>query len=240
MKMQTKTFNVYNHDNQAVQDAYAMLTANIHLIDEKSKFKSIVLTSCKPGVGKTTIAISLALSMATAGWRVLLIDADMRKPSESKRLNNESLLGFSDCLSHERDISEVLCKTNVSNLTYVSCGRNTSNPISLLCSIRFKEFMNNVRNDFDFIIFDTPSLSSVADASLIAAKADSTLIVVKMGETKITTLKPAIDQLEKVNSNILGVVLSKVKKREYRKHFEAFDYFKDSRKFMNLKYKKTK
>lgn len=238
--MQTKTFNVYTHQNTAVQDAYAMLSANIQLSESEKRLKSIVLTSCKPRVGKTTIAISLAFSLAESGWKTLLVDADLRKPAEAKRLNAETIFGLSDFLSNEMNFEDVLCNTNIPNLNYIACGENIKNPIGLFCSAAFDSFMKKAVENFDFVIFDTPSLSSVVDSSLVAAKSDATLLVVKMGETTLNSLKPAIDQLEKVNANLLGAVLNKVKKNNYKKYFEAFDYFNNKSKFIKLSKKHKK
>ncbi|TYP69134.1 CpsD/CapB family tyrosine-protein kinase [Paenibacillus methanolicus] len=231
--MQTKTFNVYNEENKAVQDAYAMLTANIHLSGPESHYKSLALTSCKPSVGKTSIAISLAITMAGSGWKVLLVDGDMRKPVGGKRLGDNTLLGLSDYLAGQADLLDVLCNTNINNLTYLYGGENRQNPIGLLCSTRFEELNAWAREQYDFVIYDTPALSSVVDASLIAARVDATLLVVEIGQTSMDSLKPAKEQLEKVNANIMGVVLNKVKKNAYKKYFGAFDYFFDGSKFVN-------
>jgi protein-tyrosine kinase len=230
--MQTKTFNVYNEENKAVQDAYAMLTANIHLNGNQHKIKTLVLTSCKPRVGKTSIAISLAMTMAGSGWKVLLVDGDLRRPSAGKLLSGDSLLGLSDYLTGETELSEALCKTNINNLTFLHSGGNRQNPIGLLCSPRFEEMNVVTRSEYDFVIYDTPALSSVVDASLFASKADATLLVVELGQTSIDSLKPAKEQLEKVNANIMGVILNKVKKNDYKKFFGAFDYFMDGQKFI--------
>lgn len=225
MIMKTKTFNMYSHENQAVQDAYAMLAANINLNSSERKIKSIVMTSCKPRVGKTSLAINLAIMMAQSGWKVLLVDADLRKPSNSKRLNDEELGGLSEYLAGESKLFDVTYQTSVHNLSYISCGGNYQNPIGLLCSANFDEMMDKVRNEYDFIIFDTPSLATVADASFVAAKVDTSILVVEMGQTNLETLKKAKEQLEKVNADILGVVLNKVNKSEYVNYFEAYDYF---------------
>lgn len=230
--MQTKTFNVYNQENRAVQDAYAMLTANIHLSGINKQYRSLAITSCKPKVGKTSIAITLAITMAGSGWKVLLVDGDLRRPTAGKRLGGDSLLGLSDYLSGDHDLQEVLCQTNITNLTFLHSGEDQRNPIGLLCNTRFEELNRIAKEDYDFVIFDTPSLSSVVDASLIAAKVDATLLVVEIGETSINSLRPAKQQLEKVNATILGVVLNKVKKNDYKKFFGAFDYFMDGKKFL--------
>ena len=228
--MQRKTFNVYDNANKAVQDAYAMLTANIHICSD-NKLKTFVLTSCNPEEGKTSMAISLAISMANSGWKVLLVDADMRKPSDAKRLNSGAQLGLADYLSGEVELKEALCETNIPNLTYLPSGKENPNPIGLLCSTRFEELREKVQNDYQFVLFDTPALTSVIDGALVASKADGTVLVVKMGATTLTTLNRVKQQLEKLNANIIGVVLNKVKKRDYKQYYESYNYFFNPSRF---------
>lgn len=229
--MPLKTFNVYDNQNKAVQDAYDMLTANIHILNNKQKFKTFALTSCNPQEGKTSLVISLAISMAHAGWKVLLVDADMRKPPAAKRLNQDSLIGLSDYLAGETELLDVVNKTNIPNLTYFSCGSDNKNPIELLCSIRFEQLLEKTQTKYDFILFDTPALGTVVDATVIASKVDATLLVVKPGYTTLTSLKRVKDQLEKSDAKILGIVLNKVKKRDYKRYLSAYNYFLDKKRF---------
>lgn len=235
--MQMKKFNVYDNENQAVQDAYAMLTANIHISNNQKMPRTYGLTSCNPEEGKTSIAISLAITMAHLGWKVLLIDADMRKPSAAKRLNEGSQLGLSDYLAEKVELQDAFSETNVTNLTYLSCGNDHANPIGLLCSPRFEELVKKVRSDYDIVLFDTPALSSVVDGAIVASKVDTNLLVVKMGRTTLTSLKRVKEQLEKLNAEILGVVLNKVKKRDYKMYFKSYNYFFNSKRFLRHKKK---
>ena len=233
--MQTKTFNVYDKENQAVQDAYAMLTANIHISNDQKTLRTFVITSCNPEEGKTSLAISLAITMAKSGWKVLLVDADMRKPTAAKRMNQGSLFGLSDYLMGDVELIDALCETNITNFTYFSCGNDHPNPIGLLCSTHFEILMGNVREEYDIVLFDTPALASVVDGAIVASKVDATLLVVKMGLTTLTSLKRVKEQLENLNANILGVVLNKVKKRDYKRYFGSYNYFFNSQRFLNNK-----
>ncbi|KGK91425.1 capsular biosynthesis protein [Desulfosporosinus sp. HMP52] len=231
--MQSKLFYVYDIENQAVQEAYAMLTANLSIGSPNKVFKTFVLTSCNPNEGKTSIAISLAISVAQAGWKVLLVDADMRKPTGAKRMNQGTFFGLSDYLLGNVDLSDALCETNVANFTYLSCGNGHPNPMALLCSNNFEILISNVKSEYDMVLFDTPALTSVVDGALVAAKADGTLLVVKTGATTLISLKRVKEQIERLNANILGVVLNRVKKRDYKSYFKAYNYFYNSERFLN-------
>lgn len=237
--MQMKTFNVYDNDNQAVQDAYAMLTANIHISNDQNMLRTFSLTSCNPEEGKTSIAINLAITMAQSGWKVLLVDADMRKPTAAKRLNKKSQLGLSDYLAEDVELNDTLSETNITNFIYCSCGNDHRNPIGLLCSVRFEELLDKVKNDYDIVLFDTPALTTVVDGAIVSSKVDATLLVVKMGVTTLTSLKRVKEQLEKLNANILGVILNKVKKRDYKIYFGSYNYFFDSQRFLKKKKDKS-
>lgn len=227
-----KTFNVYNNDNQAVRDAYEMLAANIHINNSQKSLKTIVLTSCNPLEGKTSLAIGLSVAMANSGWKVLLVDADMRKPAAAKRLNKDTKLGLSDYLAKNIELHEVINDTNISRFNYLSCGRDTLNPVGLISSARFEELMEIAPQEYDFVLFDTPALTSVSDGALVASKASASLLVVKMGSTKLPNLKRVKEQLENLNASILGVVLNYVKKKDYKEHLGSYDYFFNSDRFL--------
>ncbi|MDJ0304958.1 CpsD/CapB family tyrosine-protein kinase [Dehalobacter sp.] len=237
--MQIKNFNVYHHQNKAVQDAYEMLTVNIHINNSQDRLKTFALTSCLPEEGKTSLAISLAISIAHSGWKVLLIDADMRKPTAAKRLNDQSQHGLSNYLTGKVDLNDVICGTNISNLHYCSCGSDHTNPVELLCSNRFQEIINKTQSMYDFVIFDTPSLESVIDAGIIASKVNAALLVVKMGSTSLRSIARAKDQLESLNAKILGIVLNRVKRRDYKRYVSSYNYFFNPKRFLKRKPKRT-
>lgn len=237
--MQLKTFNVYDNQSKAVQDAYDMLTARIHINNSNTKLKTFVLTSCNPEEGKTSLAISLSISMAHSGWKVLLVDADMRKPTAAKRLNKGSQLGLSDYLSGKIEFNESISETNITNLTYLSCGSDYINPVELLCSLRFQELLNKAQSRYDFVLFDTPALESVVDGAIVASKTEATLLVVEMGSTSLKSIKRAKEQLEDLNANLIGVVLNKVKKRDYKRYLGSYNYFFNTERFFNKEAKKN-
>lgn len=229
--MQIKNFSIYNEKSKAVQEAYSLLTANVNFKNEKGPVKTVTLTSSSPKVGKTTVAINLSISMAMAGFKTLLVDADLRKPSDVKRLSDEVEIGICDIINDKIELDDLICGTNVQNLFYLSCGKNNVNPIEMFNSSRFEKAIGIAKGQFDYVIFDTPSLSSVVDGSLVAAKTDATILVASIGSTTLNTLKRSKVQLEKANANLLGVILNKVRKRDYIKYVETYDYFFDIKRF---------
>ena len=225
--MQTNNFDLYEVENMAVQDAYALLVANIHFVNEKSNNSIRTLTICSydTKVGKTTTAINLSISMARSGWKVLLVDADIRKPDSYKRLNDNTGKGLSDYIENDDNLQEVLNSTNIPNLCYLPCGRKSHNPIGLFCSAKFDAFITEIRGEYDFIIFDSPALSTVIDSALIATKTDATILVAQIGLSDEKSLARAKEQLSKADAFVMGVVLTKVRKREFKKYVESYNYF---------------
>ncbi|MGE5417228.1 MAG: CpsD/CapB family tyrosine-protein kinase, partial [Acidobacteriota bacterium] len=224
--MRTKNFEIYDPENTVVRDAYAMLTANVHFSSDRSSIKTLAICSCLPRVGKTTIAINLAISMARSGWETMLIDGDLRKPGDHKRLNSEDMPGLSEVIAGNALLHDVLSFTNIPNLTYLSCGSKIQEPVELLCSAGFERLIAIVKETFDFIVVDTPALSSVIDGALIAAETDAVILVAQPGKTQLASLNRAKEQLENANANILGVVMNQVEKRDYARYFESYNYFK--------------
>ncbi len=152
-----------------------------------------------------------------------MVDADMRKPATYKRLVGKEAEGENG----DRDINirGFSNNTTIPNLSYVSYGSGHDNPIEILCSPKFSEFIRDVRREYDFVLFDTPALSSVIDGALIAAKSDGVILVAEMGKTKKSSLTRATEQLEKAQANILGVVINNTLKRDYVKYAESYNYF---------------
>lgn len=221
-----RKFVVYDEENSAVQDAYSLLTANVHFNSEKGNVKTFALTSWTPRVGKTTVAINLAISLAKSGWKTLLVDADFRRPADFKRLNSEETLGLSNIIEEDISLVEGLTSTNIDNFTYLPCGSKINNPIELLCSPRFSEFIVEACNIYDFILFDTPALSSVIDGAVVASQTDATILIAELGVTKIDSLVKAKQQLDKAKASLIMVVVNKIKKQEYIKYMEYYNYFK--------------
>lgn len=223
--MQIKTFVESCKNNKIVEGAYAMLAGNIYMSGKNKDIKSVVVTSCNSWTGKTSTATNLAIVAAAWGKKTLLIDLDLRKPSKLLKDSKDMFFGITDYLNGRVELEEALCKTNIESLTYLGSGKLSSNPIGLLCSDKLQEFFEKARKIYDLILIDTPSLNSVSDATVISSKVDAVILVEKIASTNLEELARAMQQLEKVDANLLGVVLNNVKKNDYRKYFGEYDYY---------------
>lgn len=224
--MQKLDFDMYINDNQVVQDAYDIVIANLHRSKEERLPKTICITGSAPRVGATSVALNLAISLAIAGWKVVFVDTDLRKPPESKRLSHNSLAGLSDILDGRLLLQDVLCQTNINNLHYITSGdTNSINPIGLLCSNRFSEFLEMAAAEYDTVIFDTPCLNSVGDTQVIASRTECTLLVALAGTTHRSELCQSVRKLKETGVEVVGVVLNRMKKDAYKSHLSAYNYF---------------
>jgi len=220
--MQRLNVSLYPHENQIIQDAYDGLITNIYSCDPIPK--TLCITSTSPGAGKTTISINLAVSLAMTGRNVLLIDADIRKEHKYKRLSTEKLLGLTDFLTDEKDTSEVMTLTDIAMLFVITSGKTkVKNPLGLLYSPKFDSLIETVKDKFDFIIIDTSSLDVNADSTVIAAKTDATMLVVELNDSSIA-LERNIERLNSMGANIVGTVVNKIPRSEYKTHMEFYNY----------------
>ncbi len=225
MKMEP-VIDLYRNDNQAVIDAFDQIVVNIFMQKEKKQHKSFVICGCNPGVGTTSTAVELAISLSVAGWKTVLVDADLRKESQYKRLNQKVQAGLSDYIAGKPSELSICNSTNWPGLDYIACGKNREETsVKLLCSVRMGELMKELERDYDFILFDVPSLNSAVDAKILAAKADCTFLVVESEITTFKNLSQAKQQLEEVGANVGGVIINKLSMEEYRKVVKDYDYF---------------
>lgn len=221
-----KKLNIYKTQNYMLNDAFDQTVMNIHIQKEQNGYKTYTICSCQPGEGTTTVAINLAASLASAGWKTVLVDGDMRKKNAYKRLNAEAQVGLSNFLMEQVDITDIIYETTTDMLYYIPCGDLISNPVRLLCSNHMTAAQNALSANFDYIIYDMPAMDAAMDANVVATKSDACLLVVAVGETTKKSLLKAANALQEEKVNLLGVVINKVDKREYKRYNKSFDYFK--------------
>jgi capsular exopolysaccharide synthesis family protein len=198
------------HPNEPVAEAYRAIRTNLMFNSVERKLQSIVVTSAIPGEGKTSTACNLAVTMAQAGNRVVLVDSDFRRPSLHKIFHKPSV-GLGNLFLGNRPEEELIVPTRVQNLWLVCSGPTPPNPSELLGSERMSSVIRGLREQADVVIFDTPPIGAVTDAVVLAAQCDGVIMVVERGRTDVASIRSAADKLQGVHANILGVVLNKVR-----------------------------
>lgn len=223
--------NIYQNNNGILNDAFDRLVAQIHIKKQKDDLKSFVICGTEPGVGTTTISINLAIAMAQAGWKTLLIDGDLRKASGDKRLNEESDAGLSEFLNSTEALEDVICATNYEHLSYISSGFGYVNVVSAFCSAHMKGLLTYLQDKYDYIIIDMPSLSTAVDAVIMSGSVSGVMLVTSQKNGQRKAIKDAKKQLERTNANVLGIIVNQVEDSEYRRAMKNYDYFKKHKYF---------
>lgn len=220
--------------NPFFEDAYNVLRSNIQFTSQSKNIKTLTIVSCFPGEGKSTTGINLARSISKTGMKVLFVDADLRKPMKVKHLESKDTLGLSNYIAGKAPLEKIINNTSMSNFHFVASGPQPPNPAELISSENFKRFLSEVSDKFDMVIIDTPPLGSVIDSAVISAQTDGALMVIASKGVDCQTALRAKDQLEKANANIIGVVLNKMKKSEYKKYCSHYNYYHDQKKLEKM------
>lgn len=208
MKQQITLKNVVSKD-YAYEEAIKTLRTNIQFCG--SNIRTIMLTSSVPNEGKSSITFALARSLAQTGKRVLLIDADIRKSVLVSRYQLEQdVYGLSQFLSGQRKLEDVLYSTNVEFLEVIFSGPFSPNPAELLEEQLFTDLVELAKEEYDYVIIDTPPITNVIDAAIVARVCDGAALVVESGAISYRIAQRVKQQMEKTGCRILGVVLNKV------------------------------
>lgn len=191
-------------------EAIRSVHTNVVFSSAEAGLRSVVVTSAGPGDGKTLIASNLAISLAQGDQRVLLVDADMRRPRLHEVFDVSQEPGLSNLLVGTCDQREAFRKSEVPTLTVLPSGYSPPNPVELLSSQRFSGFLANLREQFDYVIFDTPPVLAVADSSVLANLASGVVFVVGADKTPKQVARTAVEQLQTAKAHLIGAVLNRV------------------------------
>ncbi|MDO5406075.1 MAG: CpsD/CapB family tyrosine-protein kinase [Eubacteriales bacterium] len=196
-------------DDYNYNEAIKTLRTNIQFCG--SNIRTIMFTSALPDEGKSDVAFAAAQSMAQIGKKVLLIDADIRKSVLVSRYQLEDeVYGLSQYLSGQKHIDEIIYDTNMDNLSVVFAGPYSPNPAELLEEELFVQLLGYAKQNFDYIIVDTPPMANLIDGAIVARNCDGAVMVVESGAISYRLEQKVKGQLEKSGCRILGVVLNKV------------------------------
>ncbi len=218
-----------------VAEVFRTLRTNIQFMNSKKNMQTLLVTSTMPGEGKSWVAANLAITFAQAGKKVLIIDADMRKGRQHVMFSVENKVGLSNFLSgidemgrnENLDIIKYVKPTEIQNLFLIPAGNVPPNPSELLASETTINMIENLKEKFDFIIFDgTPALL-VTDALIVARLVDSTVIVTEHNTTKKENLEKVKKDIENVGGKIAGIILNKIPINA-KKYMETYYYSNSS------------
>ena len=193
-----------------ISEVFRLLRTNIQYINKDEKSTAIMLTSTTPANGKTVVTANLAITLAQANKRVILVDSDIRKPRLHKVFELENTMGLSDYLRNSSD-GLYIRKTNIENLSIVTAGTMVNNPSELIGQEKFKKTIEALKEKYDYVIIDSSPILMVTDSILVSRVVDATILIAIYNKTRIDDLKSAVRRINYVGGNVAGVVVNRTK-----------------------------
>jgi polysaccharide biosynthesis transport protein len=215
------------HDSRSlISEAYRNLRTSILLSSVSGQPpKALMVTSSHAGEGKTTTAINIAITLAQAGGKVILLDCDMRNPRVHRAMNLYATNGMSTYLSGNSDLLSTIQLSSVPNLWVIAAGRMPPNPAELLGSPKMKQGLSQLGEQYDHIVLDTPPVLAVTDARIIGTLVDGVILVIKAGETPKEAVQRTRKLLQDVHAHLIGAILNKVDMRSPDYAYQSRYYY---------------
>ncbi|MBN2576791.1 MAG: polysaccharide biosynthesis tyrosine autokinase [Deltaproteobacteria bacterium] len=208
-----RDLTVHKEPTSAAAEACRSIRTNLMFLSAQKVVQVFVVTSPGPRDGKTTAAISLAITMAQAGARVLLVDTDLRKPRIHRSFGLKADQGISTAIMGEAGIEELIVHTEIPNLDVLPCGPTPPNPAELLHTDRFRAILDQCRQGYDKVILDSPPTGPVTDPAIIGSISDGVLLILRAGHTTRESATHARRHLTDAGARILGLVINQTDRK---------------------------
>lgn len=221
-----RDLHVVHNPKSAMAECARFIRTNLLFMSPDKPLKTIVVTSPGPAEGKTTTAVSVAVTMAQAGNRTLLVDTDMRRPRLHRVFDLDVERGLSSVIVNEATLEQAIQKTQIPSLDVLPCGPLPPNPAELLHAERFHEVLGELAARYDRVIFDAPPVGPVTDPVVLGAQVDGVVLVVKCEKTTKDMAKQAVRALGDAKARLLGVVLNDVDVNEKRYSRVYYSYYR--------------
>ncbi len=206
----------------------------------KDKIKTILITSSAPKEGKTTVTVNLAGSFALANKKTVIVDADLRKPRVHNIFNAKRYPGFTDYFFGQVELQEIIRKSNVDNLHYVTAGTIPPNPSEILGSEQMEEFLGMLKKEYDIVILDSPPIIAVTDSEILSKMVDASILVVSANQTETDLMEKSVEILSRDNDSFIGVLLNRFSyKSGYGSYYKYYYYYSRPRTTKTKKTLKT-
>ncbi len=203
-----KELIVHTDPQSAVAECCRTIRTNLAFMSADKPLRSLLLTSPAPSEGKSTVAASLAISLANGGRRVLLVDTDLRRPRLHRAFSVSSTVGLSSVLAGQATLEEAIQNTVVDDLFLLPCGPIPPNPAELLHTAKFAALLEELKQRFDLLLFDSPPVNVVTDAAVLGPQLDAAVLVAKGGATSRDALKHAFLRLRGIGTTVLGCIIN--------------------------------
>lgn len=215
----------YTSPQSIYAEQFRALRTNVQFAQISGELKSMLVSSCIPAEGKSTISANLGVVMAQTEKKVLLVDSDMRKPTLHRTFKIDNSEGLSSLIANPNlKFNQVVQYNHEMGLYLLPCGPIPPNPSELLSSARMAAIMHELEQYFDLIIYDAPPVTAVADPQILATRVDGVLLVLRHGYVRKEEVRQAKDALVNVNANILGFVFNGVPQDENSGYYSYYGY----------------
>lgn len=208
--------------NQSTENAANTLLANIRFMSVDNPVRTMVITSSVPNEGKTYVSRQLARSIAASSETVLLVECDMRRRSAASNLGVHAKKGLHSVVSGRTPLKEAVVATQTENLFFLDAEPHIPNPSDLLNSRRFTQFIEDAKQEFDYVIFDTPPVVTFVDAAVLGSKVDAVFVVVRENFARKQEVAAAAEQLAKAGCNVAGVIMNYCERRGSEYYYEYY------------------
>jgi capsular exopolysaccharide synthesis family protein len=208
-------------------EAYRVLRTNLLFTRKEENLNTIVVVSAGAGEGKSTTTINLATVFAQAGNRVLIVDSDLRRPTLHKLFKVGNNLGLTNYLLKQNTLAEIVQTTNVPNLDFMASGKLPNSSMGILGSAQMKEMIAELKQRYDFILFDSPPILGVSDASILASEVDLVMQVIQYRRYPQAMTIRAKQMIEKVGGNFVGIILNNINMSQDEGYYYYSGYYHD-------------
>lgn len=212
------------HPRSPVSEAFRSLRTNLEYSSIDKPLRCILVTSAGESEGKTTVASNLAIVLAQSGKKVLLLDSDMRRPNVHAQFNIHNRVGLSDLVRGKLTLENVVrTLPEVNNLDIITSGGLPPNPAEMLGSERMRTILEELKTLYDIVVLDSPPML-VSDAQILSTRTDGVIYVIVPGLTHSVAAKRPLEELERINANLLGVVMNRIpRNRDY--YYGGYNYY---------------
>ncbi|MDO4539165.1 MAG: CpsD/CapB family tyrosine-protein kinase [Coriobacteriales bacterium] len=214
--------NNQTQDERTIDNSAKTLLANIRFMSVDKPIRSIVITSSVPNEGKTFVAANLARAMATSGRKTIIVECDMRRRSMARELETHAQHGIYSVLAGEVSLGEAVVTTKIPNMHFLDSEPHIPNPSDLLNSSRFAKLLQLLKQEYAYIVIDTPPVGTFVDAAVIGAKADAVFMVVRERFTRRDEVARAADQLKTANVPLAGIVMNYCERQSSEYYYEYY------------------
>ncbi|MGX5789507.1 polysaccharide biosynthesis tyrosine autokinase [Staphylococcus equorum] len=209
-KVTTNPLYVHDKPKSTISEKFRGIRSNIMFSNADKEISNVLITSEKPFSGKSTISANIAVTYAQAGYKTLIIDGDMRKPTQHYIFDLPNNNGLSSLIINKATYGEAIKESEVDNLGILTAGPNPPNPSELISSNKFKEIYNELLVHYDFIVIDTPPVNTVTDAQIYAQTIGNCALVIDAEKNNRNEVKKAKDLITKSGGKLLGAILNKM------------------------------